>query len=210
MSETKTDYWQNIYQSNSPGAVSWFRPHLDVSLELLNLAGLNEKSRVIDIGAGASTLVDDLLDRGVRDVAAFDLSQASLDIARRRLGTRAQRVQWIVGDAARYTFERDGFDIWHDRAALHFLVDPDDASAYAANAARAVAKGGHAIIGCFAADGPEKCSGLPVIRRDPEDIQKLFQRDFTLITSRRELHITPSGASQPFAYALLKKNPDAR
>ena len=205
MRENKADHWQNIYQNRSPSAVSWFRPHLDVSLELLNLAGLNEKSRVIDIGAGASTLVDDLLDRGIRDIAAFDLSQASLDIARRRLGARAQRVQWIVGDVARYRFERDGFDIWHDRAALHFLVDPGDAAAYAASAACAVAKGGHAIIGCFAADGPEKCSGLPVTRRDPEDIQKLFQGNFTLITSRREQHITPSGVSQPFAYALLKK-----
>jgi SAM-dependent methyltransferase len=205
MGEAKADHWQNVYQSRSPGALSWFRPHLDVSLELLNLAGLNEKSRVIDIGAGASTLVDDLLDRGVRDIAAFDLSQASLDIAKRRLGARAQKVRWIVGDAARHTFERDAFDIWHDRAALHFLVDPDDASAYAANAACAVASGGHAIIGCFAADGPERCSGLPVTRRDPEDIQALFQRNFTLITSRREQHITPSGVSQPFAYALLKK-----
>jgi SAM-dependent methyltransferase len=155
MSETKADYWQNIYQSKSPGAVSWFRPHLDVSLELLNLAGLNEKSRVIDIGAGASTLVDDLLDRGVRDVAAFDLSRASLEIAKRRLGARAQQVRWIVGDAVRYSFERDGFDIWHDRAALHFLVD---ASAYATNAAWAAAQGGHAIIGCFAADGPESAA----------------------------------------------------
>jgi len=205
MSETKADHWQSLYQSKSASAVSWFRPHLDVSLELLNLAGLNEKSRVIDIGAGASTLVDDLLDRGVRDIAAFDLSAASLDIAKRRLGARAQKVRWIVGDAVRYSFERESFDIWHDRAALHFLVDPNDASAYAASAAFAVAQGGHAIIGGFASDGPEKCSGLPVTRRDPEDIQKLFQRNFTLVTSRREQHITPSGVPQSFAYALLKK-----
>jgi Methyltransferase domain len=205
MNEAKTDHWQKVYQTKSSTAVSWYRPHLDVSLELLRLAGLDESSRLIDIGAGASTLVDDLLDFGVRHPTAFDLSAASLEIAKRRLGARAGNVRWIVGDAARYRFERDGFDIWHDRAALHFLVDPDDASAYAAGAAVAVARGGHLIIGCFAGDGPEKCSGLAVVRRDPEDIQKLFQRDFTLVTSRKEQHITPSGVSQPFSYALLKK-----
>ena len=204
MTDTKTDHWQTLYQTKSPTDVSWFRPQLEVSLELMSLAGLNEKSRVIDIGAGASTLADDVLDRGVRDITALDISATSLNIAKQRLGAHAQKIRWIVADAARHSFASDRFDIWHDRAALHFL-DPNDAAAYVAKATAAIAAGGHAIIGCFARNGPETCSGLPVARRDPEDIQKLFGSHFALVASRTEQHITPARAAQRFAYALLKK-----
>jgi SAM-dependent methyltransferase len=174
MSNDKTTHWQSVYKTKSSTEVSWFRPHLEISLELLKQAGLSANSRVIDIGAGASTLVDDLLDLRVHHIAALDISAASLDVVKQRLGSRAAQVEWIADDAARHRFSSDSIDLWHDRAALHFLVDPVDANAYVQNATHAIRRGGYAIIGGFASDGPEKCSGLPVARREPEDIAKLF------------------------------------
>jgi SAM-dependent methyltransferase len=205
MSEAKADHWQSVYRAKSATDVSWFRPHLEVSLELMKQAGLNPSSRVVDIGAGASTLVDDLIGLGVRTITALDLSAESLDVAKKRLGVRAANVCWRVGDVSHFDFEPDSVDIWHDRAALHFLIDPADASAYVANATHAITPGGYAVIGCFASDGPEKCSGLTVVRREADDIAKLFGEAFTLVDSRREPHVTPWGSTQSFAYALLRK-----
>jgi len=206
MSDDKTTHWQSVYETKAATDVSWFRPHLEVSLALLKQGGLNAKSRVIDIGAGASTLVDDLLDLGVLHVAALDISASSLEITKQRLGPRGANLQWIVGDASGYQFAPESFDLWHDRAVLHFLVDPADARAYVDNAAHAIRPGGHAVIGGFANDGPEKCSGLPVARRDAGDIANLFGAAFTLVDQRHETHKTPGGAPQSFAYALLRRN----
>lgn len=198
-------HWEDVYATKRANQVSWHRPHLDVSLELLERAGLNERSRVIDAGGGASTLVDDLLDRGVRAITVLDLAATSLEAARHRLGARAHQVQWIVSDVTAFDAAPESFDLWHDRAALHFLVDPQATRDYVRIAAAAIARGGYAVIGCFAQDGPEKCSGLPVMRRDPEDIAALFGPRFMMVGSRRELHHTPSGGVQRFAYALLRK-----
>ena len=206
MPEHTADHWQTVYRTKQPDQVSWFAPHLNVSVAFLKQAGLNPDSRIIDIGAGASTLVDDLLTMGLHHITVLDIAPAALDVARRRLGTRAASVQWLVADAARIDLPPLSHDIWHDRAALHFLVDPADAAAYVANAKRAIANGGFAIIGGFASDGPERCSGLPVVRREPEDIAELFGHAFTLIDSRHEKHVTPWGAPQSFSYALLRKS----
>lgn len=199
-------HWQAVYLTKDPGRVSWYRPHLQTSLELLKRGGLHPGSRVIDVGAGASTLVDDLLALGVVHITALDISEASLEVTRGRLGPLASKVHWIAGDIADATFEPGGFDLWHDRAALHFL-DAKAADAYVDRAARAMVPGGHAVIGCFAADGPERCSGLPVTRRDPHDIARLFGTRFALVESRFEQHSTPWGSAQAFAYALLKRVP---
>lgn len=203
-SDTK-DHWESVYRTKSADAVSWFSAHLGTSLELLKLAGLGRESRVIDIGAGASTLIDDLLDYGVKSLTAVDISEASLEVARSRLGARAGRVHWIASDVTQLVLPADSIDIWHDRAALHFLVDAEAVRRYVSLAEGAIALGGHAVIGCFAADGPERCSGLPVARRDPRDIAALFASRFKLIESRRETHLTPWGAPQRFAFALLRK-----
>ena len=199
------DHWQGVYRRLQPDEVSWFTPHLTESLALLKRAGINPATRIIDIGAGASTLVDDLLDMGLRHVTLVDISAASLEVARGRLGARATAVEWIVADAAHLELAPAGYDVWHDRAVLHFLTDPALSAAYVASAARSIVEGGYAVIGGFAADGPERCSGLPVVRREPEDIARLFGANFTLIHSHRERHTTPSGAAQSFAYALLRK-----
>jgi len=198
-------HWDNAYRTKWTDQVSWYRAHLDVSFELLVEAGLGPRSRVVDIGGGASTLVDDLLDFGVQSITVVDLSPASLEIARQRLGARAARVDWLVADVTALNLREGSFDLWHDRAALHFLTAPEAAQAYVQTATRTIAPGGHAVIGCFAADGPERCSGLPVVRRDPADIAALFGESFALVESRREVHSTPGGVQQCFAYALLRK-----
>lgn len=205
MSSRSADHWDTVYRTKTPGQTSWFTPHLSVSMALLERAGMGCASRAIDIGAGCSTLIDDLLDFGLSDITALDISAASLDALRRRLGPRGGSVRWIVADAANVDLAAERYDLWHDRAALHFLVDDADAASYVGRATRAIVTGGHAVIGGFAADGPERCSGLAVARRDPEDIARLFGSAFELVHSQRERHITPGGASQSFAYALLRK-----
>jgi hypothetical protein len=205
MTHDRTSHWQSVYRTKQPTEVSWFKPHLETSMDLMKRAGLNERSRVLDVGAGASTLVDDLLQIGVRSITALDLSEASLSVARERLAEKASHVQWLVGDVTDVPLPEGGFHLWHDRAALHFLVEPAAAASYVRQAKHAIVDGGYAVIGCFAADGPEKCSGLPVARRDPQDIAALFGPSFALVDSRRETHATPSGGAQLFAYALLRK-----
>jgi SAM-dependent methyltransferase len=205
MTTNRSEHWETVYTTKAPERVSWYRPHLETSLELLQRAGLNCASRVIDIGAGASTLMDDLLLLGVHDLIAVDLSAASLEVAQERLADKANSVQWIVGDIATLQLRKGSVDLWHDRAAFHFLVDDTDVRAYVEQAVHTIADGGFAIIAGFAPDGPAQCSGLPVARRDPEDIARLFSECFSLIESRHETHTTPSGSAQSFAYALLKK-----
>ncbi len=205
MSDKKESHWQSVYEAKQPTSVSWYRPHLDVSLALLKAAGLNTQSRVIDVGAGASTLVDDMLALGVDNITVLDISSASLEVTRRRIGERASSVNWLVADATKHSFLPNSFDIWHDRAVLHFLVDDADAMDYVRAATSAVMVGGYLIVGGFASDGPEKCSGLPVKRRDPDELAALFQSGFLMVESRTEHHSTPGGNVQSFAYALLRK-----
>lgn len=205
MAPSRQEHWQDVYLQKDSQKVSWYRTHLDVSLELIERAGLTPASRIIDVGAGASTLVDDLIDRGVRDIVALDLSSASLDIARRRLAERGASVRWLVADVTRVDLPKASVDIWHDRAVLHFLTDDASVKAYVQAATTALAPGGFAVIGGFASDGPAQCSGLTVARRDPVDIARLFAPHFTLVAERREIHTTPGGGTQSFAYALLRR-----
>lgn len=198
-------HWENVYQRKHAETLSWYRPHLDLSLELLADAGLSAQSRIIDVGGGASTLVDDLLDRGVHAITVLDLSAESLALAQRRLGDRAHAVTWIVGDITRIALPERAFDYWHDRAVLQFLIQNEQTRAYAAQVARSLVTGGHAVIGGFAPEGPARCSGLPVARRSPQDIAELLGPDFRLLAERSECHHTPAGSEQPFSYALLER-----
>ena len=205
-SKATETHWQNVYRTKRADSVSWYQPHLRLSLQLLMEAGLTASSRLIDVGGGASTLVDDLLERGLCDVSVLDVSDEALSLARRRLGERGKLVRWYVGDVLELALPPEGFDFWHDRAVLHFLSDPEDAARYVRIAARTLTAGGHAVIAGFAPEGPERCSGLEVARRSAEDIAALFAPAFTLVQQRTERHRTPSGLEQSFVYALLQRH----
>ena len=205
MAHDPREHWQDVYRRKPADGVSWYAPHLDTSLALLARAGLRPGARVLDVGGGASTLVDDLLARGVQDVTVLDLSDAALAVARERLGLRAGAVRWLAGDVRSAALGEGVFDFWHDRAVLHFLTDPDDAAAYVRQARRALAPDGCLVIGGFAPDGPERCSGLAVARRSPEDIAALFGDGFELLHAARDVHNTPGGAAQAFAWSVLKR-----
>ena len=198
-------HWDDVYRRKDAEQVSWFRPHLEVSLALMEQTGLGSRTRVVDVGGGASTLVDDLLARGVTDITIVDLSAAALEVARKRLGAAASTVHWLAADLLAAPFAEGRFDLWHDRAVLHFLIDETDVRRYAEQAARAVAPGGHAVIGGFAPGGPERCSGLPVARRSAAEIAAALGAAFELVGERREVHQTPGAMSQSFAYALLRR-----
>jgi 2-polyprenyl-3-methyl-5-hydroxy-6-metoxy-1,4-benzoquinol methylase len=197
-------HWENVYRSKQPTEVSWYRPHLEVSLELIEGAAPNRDACIIDVGAGESTLVDDLLERGYRNVHAMDLSATALEVAKSRLGARASAVDWICGDVLTFDFAPHRYDVWHDRAVFHFLTDAESRAAYVRQVARAVKAGGHVIVATFGPEGPTRCSGLSVIRYGPEALHDEFGAAFRLVEHRSELHRTPAGATQQFTYCYCR------
>lgn len=195
-------HWNTAYAEKG-ATVSWHQTQATTSLNLIAEVAAPEAS-VVDVGGGASTLVDGLLDRGHRDITVLDLSQVALDAARDRLGERGASVTWRAGDLLAWQPDRT-YDVWHDRAVLHFLVGEPDRARYAELAARAVAPGGHAVIGTFAPDGPEQCSGLPVRRHSADDLTGLLAERFVPVRSAREEHRTPSGNVQPFTWLVARR-----
>ncbi|NIS83502.1 MAG: methyltransferase domain-containing protein [Anaerolineales bacterium] len=201
-------HWETLYKNRQTDEVSWYQPHLRLSMRLLTRAGASENSRVIDIGGGDSTLVDDLLANGVQDVTVLDISSEALSKARKRLGARAGSVRWIEADIAHVQLPSSYYDFWHDRAVFHFLVDPEHRAAYTKILGAAVRPSGHVIIATFAHDGPTRCSGLPTMRYSPSDLQAELGPLFELIEVEPERHRTPSGADQRFVYCLLQRRTD--
>ena len=193
-------HWDSVYRTKQPTEVSWYRPHLEVSLQLIEEAAHSREARIIDIGAGESTLVDDLIARGYRNLDVLDLSPTALEVAKLRLGADATRVDWICDDATTHAFERHRYDIWHDRAVFHFLTSPDERIAYVRQVAHAVKPGGHVIVATFGPEGPVKCSGLDVVRYDAASLHGEFGASFALVGHLTELHRTPAGAIQQFTY----------
>lgn len=193
-------HWDRVYSTRSAQEVSWFQPHAQRSLELIGRVADGRPSAVIDVGGGASTLVDDLLQGPQFDVSVLDISAAALDVARRRLGPRASRVHWLVGDITQVALPARTFDIWHDRAVFHFLTDPAQREAYVAQVRHAVRPGGHVIVAAFGPDGPLQCSGLPVMRYAPQALHAEFGGAFELVEHLSEAHQTPNGVIQQFVY----------
>lgn len=205
------EHWERVYTGKATDAVSWYQPHAERSLELIAATGLSNTASIIDVGGGASTLVDDLLARGWRNVTVLDLSPAALQAARTRLGDLASSVSWLEADITEVELPPDTYDIWHDRAVFHFLTSPEARRAYVQAALRSLKPGGYLIVATFAEDGPRQCSGLPVMRYSAEELHAELGEAFTLVSSERELHRTPSGATQRFTRCLLRKGaPDAR
>jgi SAM-dependent methyltransferase len=197
-------HWENIYRTKAPNAVSWYCSHLDRSLALIESASPDRKAGIIDVGGGASTLVDDLLARGYRDLTVLDVSQTALDLAKARLGESGKEVRWICADATQADLPAQAFDVWHDRAVFHFLTTQDQRNAYVRLAARAVKPGGHVIVGTFGPEGPTKCSGLDVVRYDAGSLHGEFGERFRLVQSFKELHATPFGTTQKFLYCYCR------
>lgn len=201
----RKEHWETVYAVKQPTAVSWYQARPARALELLCAIGADTHTNVIDIGGGDSTFVDTVLAERLGRVTVLDISAGALDRARTRLGERAADVTWIEADVTQVALPPAAFDVWHDRAVFHFLVDPGDQARYVAAATNAIRSGGHLVMATFASDGPTRCSGLEVMRYGPEDLARRFASGFNLRKGFTEEHVTPSGVRQRFTVALLQR-----
>jgi 2-polyprenyl-3-methyl-5-hydroxy-6-metoxy-1,4-benzoquinol methylase len=197
-------HWETIYKTKPAGAVSWYRPHLEVSLGLVERAAANSAAAIIDVGGGESTLVDDLVRRGFCNVTVLDISATALEATQQRLGQSAEQVRWISADVTQVSLPRHSFDVWHDRAVFHFLTTDESRAAYVRNVLNAMRPGGFVIVSTFGPEGPTRCSGLEVMRYDAEALHRQFGVGFRLVESSKELHQTPWGAAQQFLYCYCR------
>jgi ubiquinone/menaquinone biosynthesis C-methylase UbiE len=197
-------YWERVYERSSPMSSSWYQREASRSLEFLAGLGVAPTSDVIDVGGGDSTFVDGVIARRMGRVTVLDLSRTALQRARTRLGSDSDAVTWIEGDVLRADLPSQSYDVWHDRAAFHFLTDREDRVRYVAAAASALKPGGAVVIATFALEGPERCSGLQVARYDPEMLAREFGDAFSLASAVRDVHRTPSGVEQQFTWAVLR------
>lgn len=200
----RRQHWERVYQTKQPDEVSWYRPHLDVSLELIAKTVASTDAQIVDVGGGEATLVDDLVAAGYQHVDVLDLSATALEVARRRLGERGSSVRWLHGDVTTYPFEAGRYDLWHDRAVFHFLTEPAQRRAYVDQVLRAMQPGGHVIVATFGLEGPTQCSGLDVARYDATSLHDQFGARFELVDHRIEEHETPAGRHQQFVYCLCR------
>ena len=203
---TTKQHWERIWAGRHADSVSWYQSHAEGSLQLVDACRIGPAAPVIDVGGGASTLVDDLLARGFSRLTVLDLSPSALAGARQRLGKQASRVQWLEADVTRVELPRAHFALWHDRAVFHFLIDVQARETYIRQVRHALQRGGHAIIATFAKDGPPQCSGLPVRRYSGNGLAAEFNDGFTLLDTRYETHVTPAGVGQPFVYCLMRRD----
>jgi SAM-dependent methyltransferase len=202
--DTRT-HWEKIYSTKAPDAVSWFRPHLETSLALIERVAPDPSASVIDVGGGQSTLIDDLIVRGYKNISVLDISSTALEATRERLGPLAECVHWFISDVTQVDLPPHAYDVWHDRAVFHFLTAKEQRVAYVEKVASAVKHGGHVVISTFGPEGPAKCSGLDVVRYSAESLHREFGERFDLVQSFEELHNTPFGTSQQFLYCCLKR-----
>jgi len=198
-------HWEAIYRTKDVHAVSWFQAEARRSLDLITSINPDRSAQIIDVGAGASVLVDNLLAAGYGDISVLDVSEAALQISRDRIGTDSSRVKWIRADVLRAHLDEGAYAVWHDRAVFHFLTDAADRQAYVEQVRRAVRPGGHVLVATFAEDGPEYCSGLPVVRYSADGLHSEFGSDFQFVRSEHEDHRTPGGAEQSFLYCLCRR-----
>lgn len=207
MTERQT-HWDDVYRDRPEDRLTWFEAEPGLSLELIR-AQVVPGEAIIDVGGGASRLVDALLAEGLGPVSVLDVSPESLAVSRRRLGDAAERVSWLVEDITDWAPPRDAWMLWHDRAVFHFLTEQADRARYVAAMQDALLPGGTAILATFAEDGPETCSGLPVTRWAPEalaaELERLAPGAFLPVEARRHLHVTPKGAEQRFQFSVFRR-----
>jgi hypothetical protein len=198
-------HWDGVYSAKRAEEVSWHQAEPELSLKLIRRTGVARSAALIDIGGGASTLVDHLLRDGFTDVTVLDIAAPALEQARVRLGADAERAAWIAADVTAWRPTKR-FRLWHDRAVLHFLTEPDHQATYARTLHAALDGDGWAIIAGFAPGGPAKCSGLPIVQHDGESLQRLLGDEFDLMETHGETHLTPWGAEQAFRYHLFRRS----
>lgn len=203
MTQDSKQHWESIYQTKQSDEVSWYQDKPNTSLGLIAEIGLDKDARVIDVGAGDSRLVDNLLDLGFRNITALDISSNALERSKKRLGNRADGVKWVVSDLREFETE-DRYALWHDRAVLHFLTNEEDINRYTETVRQSLKPNGYIIVSTFSLNGPKKCSGLDVKQYSEDSVKKLFS-DFEHVRSFEEEHKTPLGASQVFIYSIFTR-----
>jgi len=199
------EHWNNIYSSKAVDAVSWYQTVPVISLDLISALNLEKASPIIDIGGGASNLVDHLIQARFSNLSVLDISENALALSQKRLGDAAKSVHWMASDISQAHFEQHQFKCWHDRAVFHFLTQAEDRQAYIRQLTHALDPNGFAIIATFALNGPEKCSGLEIVRYSSETLSETLGAGFELIKTISENHQTPAGNQQAFVYCLFKK-----
>jgi|SRR6185503_3063517 len=202
---TKT-HWEHIYESKAPTQVSWYQEHAQFSLQYIQNTGIRKTGHIIDVGGGTSTLVDDLIGDGFQHISVLDVSGAALRLTQQRLGAQANHVKWIEADITQADLPHQAYDLWHDRAVFHFLTQAEDRQRYVEVVRHAVRTGGHVIVATFAPDGPDRCSGLEVVRYSPGSLHSEFGDGFDVVDSARETHQTPFGTEQKFIYCYCRKD----
>lgn len=199
-------HWEKVYREKAVTSVSWYRPHLETSLELIERFAGSKRAAILDIGGGASTLVDDLLAAGYENVSVLDIADDALQASRMRLGDAAKRVKWMAADFLEASLEGQQYDLCHDRAVFHFLNAAEEKAAYIEQAWRILRPSGVLILATFAVDGPPRCSGLEVSRYDETMLTKVVGGRFELLELRRDSHLTPAGSEQKMMYFVLRKS----
>ena len=203
----RKDHWEQVYSSKPSDRLGWYKPRLQTSLEWITALGLDRGASIIDVGGGASTLIDDLLDAGYSAITVLDIAEPALDILKARLGDKGAGVTWLCGDITGIDLPENAFELWHDRAVFHFLTDVADRERYRQNLCRALRPGGHLVIGTFAPEAPPKCSGLPVQRYDVDLLCETLGEEFELQQHQKEMHVTPGGVEQMYLYCAFRYAP---
>ena len=201
---TRRKYWEGLWSKASPNEVTWFQESPETSINLIEATGVTRDARILDVGGGASTLVDGLLDLGYEDIAVLDISDSAIGHAKARLGSRSAQVSWTIEDVTSFHAD-EPIDVWHDRAVLHFLTEQRDQDLYVQSLVESLAPTGHAVISTFALDGPKRCSGLEVLRYGPQEISALLNENFQLLETVHETHISPGEIEQRFTYFRLQR-----
>lgn len=204
MFDPKT-HWENIYKTKPSEDVSWYKPHLEKSLKLILGLGLSKDAKIIDVGGGASTLPDDLLSNGFKNITVLDISSEALMVSKGRLEDRANSIHWLEADVTQVSLVPTHYDLWHDRAVFHFLTKSEDRQKYIGNLRKSLATGGFLLMATFGSNGPLKCSGLEIVRYSAESLQKEIGEAFQLGKHFTEIHKTPFDTTQEFLYCLFRK-----
>lgn len=204
----RQQHWEQVYTGKPAERLGWYKPHMLTSLEWIKELGLSPQDPIIDVGGGASTLVDDLLELGYRSITVLDISETALVSVRARLGANAELVSWVSGDITSIDLPADYYKLWHDRAVFHFLTETGDQRKYRDQLMKSLQPRGDLIIGTFAPEAPPKCSGLPVQRYERQQLQETLGKEFELIKHRKELHLTPGGVEQMYLYCHFRRAVD--